>query len=75
MLGLKGKRGAAPPKQGFRVSPHTLRHSFARHALDAGADLVTVSSLLGHQRLETTAIYTRPSEKDLAEAVARLEVL
>src|SRR3954470_1679647 len=36
------------------VTPHTLRHSFGKHALDAGADLVSVSALLGHQRLETT---------------------
>jgi site-specific recombinase XerD len=43
------------------------------HALDAGVDLVTVSRLLGHQRLETTAIYTTPSAADLATAVAKLE--
>ena len=40
------------------VSPHTLRHTFGKHALDAGVDLATVSCLLGHERLETTAIYT-----------------
>src|SRR5918998_3197913 len=39
------------------VTPHTLRHSFGKHTLDAGADLVSVAALLGHQRLETTAIY------------------
>jgi integrase/recombinase XerC len=55
------------------VSPHTLRHTFGKHALDAGVDLVTVSRLLGHQRLETTAIYTTPSAADLATAVAKLE--
>jgi hypothetical protein len=38
-----------------------------------GADLVTVSALLGHQRLETTAIYTTPRQRDLEQAVARLE--
>jgi site-specific recombinase XerD len=38
------------------VSPHVLRHTFGRHALDAGVDLVTVSRLLGHERLETAAI-------------------
>src|SRR5215216_5078613 len=55
------------------VTPHTLRHSFGKHALDAGADLVSVSALLGHQRLETTAIYTTPSQRDLARVVEKLE--
>jgi site-specific recombinase XerD len=54
------------------VTPHTLRHSFGKHTLDAGANLVAVSALLGHQRLETTAIYTTPSERDLEQAVDRL---
>src|SRR5919199_2796842 len=56
-----------------KVTPHVLRHSFAKHVLDAGADLATVSRLLGHERLETTAIYTEPTAADLEEAVARLE--
>jgi len=55
------------------VTPHTLRHSFGKHALDAGADLVSVAALLGHQRLETTAIYTTPSQRDLAKVVEKLE--
>jgi site-specific recombinase XerD len=55
------------------VTPHTLRHSFAKHVLDAGEDLATVSRLLGHERLETTAIYTQPNARDLEEAVRRLE--
>ncbi len=55
------------------VSPHTLRHSFGKHSLDAGVDLVTVSTLLGHQRLETTAIYTTPSQRDLERVVQKLE--
>src|SRR3954452_19653323 len=55
------------------VTPHTLRHSFGKHALDAGADLVSVSALLGHQRLETTAIYTTPSHRDLEKVVEKLE--
>src|SRR6266508_746841 len=53
------------------VTPHTLRHSFGKHALDAGADLVSVSALLGHQRLETTAIYTIPSQRELEKALGR----
>lgn len=55
------------------VTTHTLRHTFGKSALDAGVDLVTVSRLMGHERLETTAIYTTPSEQDLEHAVARLE--
>jgi integrase/recombinase XerD len=54
------------------VTPHTLRHSFGKHTLDAGGDLVSVAALLGHQRLETTAIYTTPSQRDLEKAVDRL---
>ena len=41
--------------------------------LDADADIATVSRLLGHERLETTAIYTQPTAKDLEAAVQRLE--
>ena len=55
------------------VTPHILRHSFAKQVLDAGADLATVSRLLGHERLETTAIYTQPTAHDLETAVRRLE--
>jgi site-specific recombinase XerD len=55
------------------VTPHTLRHSFGKQALDAGVNLVTVAKLLGHQRLDTTAIYTQPGERDLEQAVEKLE--
>src|SRR5215216_6106293 len=55
------------------VTPHILRHSFGKHALDAGADLVSVAALLGHERLETTAIYTTPSQRDLEKVVEKLE--
>ena len=55
------------------VTPRTLHHAFGKSALDAGVDLVTVSRLLGHARLETTAIYTTPPTGDLERAVAKLE--
>jgi integrase/recombinase XerC len=51
------------------VSPHVLRHTFGKSLLDQGVNLVTVASLLGHSRLDTTAIYTQPSQADQEKAV------
>jgi len=57
-----------------RVTAHVLRHSFATTLVRGGTDLVIAAELLGHARLETTRVYTRPSAEDRARAINLLPV-
>ena len=58
-----------------RVSPHTLRHSFATHLLERGIDIRVIQAMLGHKKLDTTALYTQVAVTSVSAVTSPLDYL
>jgi site-specific recombinase XerD len=67
MLRNYGKTAGIP----HRVHPHVLRHAYATHLLERGADIRHIQELLGHRFIQTTALYTHVEPKDLRKVIRK----
>jgi hypothetical protein len=74
---VRSRLRTASKRLGFKVTPHTLRHTFGTQLVNAGAKITTIQALLGHQRLNTTMTYARVHDKtvmtDYLQAMEQIE--